>query len=281
MSRNRQLDAAKIIATVTQLKLRIAERFPDSGLGRVAAELEEIANQAQVRCERIGRPNLPLRFFLCLIILALLGLIIAALSRIDLEEWRHTMDDVVEFVPFVEAGLGALVFLGAAILFLITLENRIKRRRALDALYELRSIVHIIDMHQLTKDPEGVGAAGPRTAHSPQRTLTPFLLGRYLDYCSEMLSLTSKIGVLYGQGISDAEVLSAIDQIESLSNSLARKIWQKIMILDRYQITGPVVGEKSGPMIPGPRAGAFSCEMDNPPPPQSGDTVNREPARDR
>jgi hypothetical protein len=237
LTRNRQLDGAKIIDTVTLLKLRILERFPGSGLGRVASELEEIAKQAQIRCERICRPNLPLRFFLFLVIMSLLSLVLGALARVDVEEWRHTMDDVVEFVQFVEAGLGALVFLGAAILFLITLENRIKRKRALDALYELRSIVHIIDMHQLTKDPESLSRTGERTRHSPQRTLTPFLLGRYLDYCSEMLSLTSKIGVLYGQGISDAEVLNAIDQIESLSNSLARKIWQKIMILDRYMET--------------------------------------------
>lgn len=234
MTTNRQLDAEKIIATVTLLKIRISERFPGSGLGQIATELELIANQAQVRCAQIGRPNIPLRFFLFLVILSLLMLVFGALSRVDLEEWRHAMDDVLEFVPFVEAGLGALVFLGAAILFLITLENRIKRKRALDALYELRSIVHIIDMHQLTKDPEGLSAMAQRTRHSPKRTLTPFLLGRYLDYCSEMLSLTSKIGVLYGQGISDAEVLNAIDQIESISNSLARKIWQKIMILDRY-----------------------------------------------
>lgn len=234
MPPNRQLDAAKIIETVVRLKMRISERFPNSGLSQVAAELEQIANQAMVRCERIRRPNLPLRFFLLLIILSIAGIAIGIVGRFDLENWRHTMDDVVEFIQFVEAGLGTLVFLGAAIVFLITLENRFKRKRALDALYELRSIVHIIDMHQLTKDPEGLGRGGSRTEHSPVRTLTPFLLGRYLDYCSEMLSLTSKIGVLYGQGFTDSEVLAVIDQLESLGDGLARKIWQKIMILDRY-----------------------------------------------
>jgi hypothetical protein len=43
-------------------------------------------------------------------------------------------------------------------------------------------------MHQLTKDPGGiVGARADATPSSPKRTLSPLLLARYLDYCSEML----------------------------------------------------------------------------------------------
>lgn len=234
MSPNRQLDASKIIETVVRLKARISDRFPDSGLSRVAREMEDIANQAQRRCEKIQRPNIPLRLFEFLLFASIVAIAVGAISRIDVDTWRHTMDNLVEFVQFVEAGLGTLVFLGAAVVFLFTMENRLKRRKALEALYELRAIVHIIDMHQLTKDPERLNRGGPSTKHSPQRTMSSFLLGRYLDYCSEMLSLTSKIGMLYGQGFSDPEVLAAIDQIESLANDLARKIWQKIMILDRY-----------------------------------------------
>jgi hypothetical protein len=32
---------------------------------------------------------------------------------------------------------------------------------------------------------------GGATASSPERSLTPFQLSRYFDYCSEMLSITS------------------------------------------------------------------------------------------
>ena len=61
--------------------------------------------------------------------------------------------------------------------------------------------------------------------------MTPFLLRRYLDYCSEMLSLIGKIGVLYVQDYPDTEAVGAVNDIETLTTGLARKIWQKIMIL--------------------------------------------------
>ena len=62
--------------------------------------------------------------------------------------------------------------------------------------------------------------------------MTRFELGRYLDYCSELLSLVSKIAALYVQRFDDEVVLGAVNEVETLTNGLSRKIWQKIMILD-------------------------------------------------
>ena len=67
----------------------------------------------------------------------------------------------------IEATVNLLIVVGAAVLFLTTLEGRWKRTAALADLYQLRSIVHVIDMHQLTKDP---GAALHRqTTPHPRR----------------------------------------------------------------------------------------------------------------
>ena len=131
----------------------------------------------------------------------------------------------------LEAGINDLVLIGAAIFFLGTLEGRIKRRRALRALHELRSIAHIIDMHQLTKDPERTTGQTPATESSPTRRMTPLELGRYLDYCSEMLSLTGKVAALYVQQFDDSVALQAVNEIEDLTTGLSSKIWQKLMIL--------------------------------------------------
>jgi len=57
-------------------------------------------------------------------------------------------------------------------------------------------------------------------------------LTRYLDYCSEMLALVSKIAALFAQNIEDPVVLAAVNDLESLTQGLSGKIWQKIMILD-------------------------------------------------
>jgi hypothetical protein len=129
--------------------------------------------------------------------------------------------------------LGSLFFIGTGILFLVTLEGRLKRAKALAAVHELRSLAHIVDMHQLTKDPEELATLLPPTASSPQRTMSDSELVRYLDYCTEMLALISKVGALYVQRFADPVVLSAVDEIEDLTSGLSRKIWQKIMMLNQ------------------------------------------------
>jgi len=101
----------------------------------------------------------------------------------------------------------------------------------LRAIHELRSIAHIIDMHQLTKDPDRLLMVGPDTKSSPQRTMSAFELTRYLDYCIEMLSLAGKVAALYIQHFEDPEAVSAVNDLEDLTSGLSRKIWQKIMVL--------------------------------------------------
>ena len=100
--------------------------------------------------------------------------------------------DLEVLVPNIEAELNVLILLGGAIFFLLTLEGRFKRIRALAAIHELRSLAHIIDMHQLTKDPERLFIArqSMNTQASPELGMSQFELRRYLDYCSEMLALT-------------------------------------------------------------------------------------------
>jgi hypothetical protein len=88
-------------------------------------------------------------------------------------------------------------------------------------------------MHQLTKDPERITSPGPDTASSPARSLGPYELGRYLDYCSELLAVISKLAALHVQHFNDPVTLAAVSDIESLTTGLSGKIWQKITLLDR------------------------------------------------
>ena len=72
---------------------------------------------------------------------------------------------------------------------------------------------------------------GSKSANSPDRSMTPADLGRYLDYCSEMLSLTGKVAALYVRDFQDGVVLGAVNEVEDLTSGLCRKIWQKLMVL--------------------------------------------------
>ncbi len=61
--------------------------------------------------------------------------------------------------------------------------------------------------------------------------MTEFELQRYLNYCSEMLAMISKIAALYVQHFPDTEIVDVVNDIESLTHGLSRNIWQKIMLL--------------------------------------------------
>ncbi len=230
------LDSTKLVDTIERLYRRIGERFPNAGLYGVARQLLEVANQSKERAAMVARPLLWVRVLNTFLIVLIVAGIASALSAVDL-----TMTDFhfFDFVQALEAGINDIVLIGAGIFFLITLETRIKRSRALKALNELRAIAHVIDMHQLTKDPEYVIQRGIDTPSSPVRTMTAYELSRYLDYCSEMLSLTGKLAALYVQNFDDGVVLNSVNEIESLTTDLSRKIWQKLMILYGHSHTKP------------------------------------------
>lgn len=224
----RQLDPRLIVETVELLSRRISERFPEAGLNRVCRELLSIASDSRQRAQAIGRPMLGVRLAsatVILVIVVLFGLLIRAVRM------PQSPLAAGEFVQVLEAAFNAVVLIGATILFLVTLENRVKRARAMKAIHELRSLAHLIDMHQLTKDPERTLLGGPDTKSSPRRTMTQFQLNRYLDYCCEMLSLTGKVAALYVENFPDPHAVAAVNDLEDLTSGLARKIWQKIMIL--------------------------------------------------
>ncbi|WP_013629151.1 hypothetical protein [Rubinisphaera brasiliensis] len=226
-----QLNPDRILETIEQLRRRINERFPQAGLASVCGELYEVARDARRTAEDIARPMWGLRIATYVVIALIGGMAILGFNYF---EWEGDSSDIREVIPLMEAAFNDLILIGAAVLFLMTVEVRVKRKRALTAIHRLRSIAHIIDMHQLTKDPErmlhtdGIND----TASSPKRSYTSFELGRYLDYCTEMLSLTGKVAAMYVESFPDAQAVGAVNELESLTTGLSRKIWQKIMVLN-------------------------------------------------
>jgi len=223
------LNATLIVGTLLRLEHRIIERFPGSSLAAICRELIDMAETALQRSTAIAAPNYALRAAVFAVIAAgLAGLLFVALNV------NVQMATVEIFGVFqgVEAAMNIVVLSGAMLFFLVSLETRIKRRRSLSDLHRFRSIAHVIDMHQLTKDPSSILGGGAPTASSPKRTMSRFELTRYLNYCSEMLSLTNKLAALYAQHLPDPVIIDAVNDIEDLTTNLCNKIWQKITILD-------------------------------------------------
>jgi hypothetical protein len=225
----RELDPDQIIATAEALTKRVGERFPGSGLSRVTLDLLDLARDTKKRAERLRRPIWPVRVLVGAGILLLVGVAVAAVVAV---QPKIASPGLFELLQGLESAVNDLVFIGVAVFFLATIETRLKRRTALDALHELRSVAHIVDMHQLTKDPEIVTSGSKATASSPKRTMSRFELARYLDYCSESLSLASKLAALHVQHFNDPDVLDSVEGVQTLTQGLSVKIWQKIMILN-------------------------------------------------
>lgn len=237
-----------VVETIEKLVARIFERFGDCGLYRLCVQLQEIAKVDTRRAVSIARSYIGLRVLIFATIAAGIAVLGWMLSLIDLT--NAAADNVSSAAQGIEAAANLTILAGAAVLSLLKLEERLKRRRALAALHELRSIVHVIDMHQLTKDPSKF-VVRANTKSSPPLLLNKFQMTRYLDYCSEMLSLTSKVAVLFGQSLDDKAVADVVSDIERISSGLSQKIWQKIVILQELETapdaatTVPRNGEKA------------------------------------
>jgi hypothetical protein len=241
MSRYRSLCPNDVIKTLEALRARIHERFPGAGLEAVCDDLVEVAKQTSARISELNQPHWPLRTALVAVIATAFAAVLYIVSN---ALGLKGTDQLSEVLQGVEAALNLLIVLGGAAFFLSTLETRWNRGRALKALHELRSIVHVIDMHQLTKDPSMIGHA--RTASSPKRDMSPFELVRYLDYCTEMLSLAGKLAALYAEKLTDPAVVDTVGDIERLTSNLSSKIWQKITIVQQLdssrELPLPVAG---------------------------------------
>jgi len=231
----RRLDSAKIVATGEALARRIAERFPESALCDIAAEFVALSRSSSASAGWLEAPHHAARAAVGFGLVVLSTISVAVVWSLDLDmEAFSTLSDLAQGI---ESAVSDAVFIGVAVFFLLSFETRLKRRRALGVIAELRAIAHIIDMHQLTKDPERLNGRADDTSSSPERPLTPFELTRYLDYCSELLALISKLGALLVQGFDDPVTLHAVNEIEQLTSGMSRKIWQKISIVDRFLLS--------------------------------------------
>jgi hypothetical protein len=210
---------------------RIVARFPERHLADVAAAVQSAAEHAA------GAGRRPLHRWLvrwlCTLLAIAVGvgtvaaIVIVVRDAIDAAGGRASFD----WLPVIESAVNDVAFAAIASFFLLTVSRRLDRRATVHELHRLRSLAHVIDMHQLTKDPERYLSRPDPTDASVTDTLSAVELGRYLDYCSELLSLVAKVAALYSQETDDALVLDTVSEIENLTTGLSRKIWQKIGLL--------------------------------------------------
>lgn len=235
------LDAPAVRATVDRLQQRIAARFPTRNLRNVCSEISDAIDDLLIRPQSRWLRVLTVASRIAMALLAAL-LVMALLVLVGQSASQSAPNSIWAWVQIVESAVNDTVFAAVALWFLWQLPMRAERRQALASLHRLRSLAHVIDMHQLTKDPDRLRSDFRRTDRTVDVDMTASDLGNYLDYCSEMLSLLAKTAALFAQDTSDPAVVAAVEGLESLTTGMAGKIWQKIALLPHAQAAAPVVG---------------------------------------
>src|SRR5262245_24259986 len=108
----RQLNEAEIASTIMRLRDRIQERFPESGLSRVANELITVAREASACIDYIRRPNWPLRVFSAFAIVAMVTILVIGVVVIHPPA---EFGDLSDMVRAIEATINDIVFLGVGV----------------------------------------------------------------------------------------------------------------------------------------------------------------------
>ena len=202
-----------VLDTVRRLELRIAARFPERGLRQAAIALQELVAEVQDaaadlngrvrRARRVSRAAM-------LVVLAIALALLVLTVRDGLGD--RAPDTSLEWLPIIESAVNDVIFAAIAVFFLYAVPERLQRSTSLELLHRLRSFAHIVDMHQLTKDPERLRAGFQPTAASADPGLDRDQMEHYLDYCSEMLSLVAKAAALCAEESRDGVVLDTVSR---------------------------------------------------------------------
>jgi len=227
------LEVDPVRQTVQRLHDRIGARFPERGLRKAAADLltmvDNVEDGPRSNQSRIRTARLASRLLIAAILVA--TLVAVALAFHDALTDGDRIASSLDVLPLIETTVNDIVFAALAVFFLFSFPERLQRGRTLQLLHQLRSLAHIIDMHQLTKDPEQLRDSFVPTPASQPLEMTRDEMERYLEYCSELLSLVGKTAALCAEESRDAVVLDTVSTIESLTTGMSRKIWQKISML--------------------------------------------------
>lgn len=246
------LEAPAVKETVEVLYGRIEARFPKRGLLGVCADLITLVDEVQLaaglghRQIRIARAASRVAMAVVLAVTAV-ALVLAVHDALT-----GGVDNSIDALGVAETAISDLVYASIAIFFLWSFPERLQRSKLLTLLHQLRSTAHVIDMHQLTKDPEQLKPSFVPTSKSTRLNMTRDQVERYLDYCSEMLSLVGKTAALCAEESRDSVILETVSTVESLTVGLSRKIWQKISNLppgDAVKRPGVLAEEPASPGV--------------------------------
>lgn len=214
-----RLDPARIVETAQNLAQEVGERLPGTTLAGLAAELLSIAHSTEERATQASKPIHSLRIASAAAIgIASLSLLLVAFHI----HARWEFATITEVFESMSAGVNLVALLAGAIWFLASFEARIKRRRALQSVEELREFIHVIDVTQLYFTPILFKTDDDQSLNSQKLDHT------YLLYCTQMLALIANLAALYSRDAAGDSIMRAVFEVELLANTITSKLQSKV-----------------------------------------------------
>ncbi|QDO89238.1 hypothetical protein FNH13_13620 [Ornithinimicrobium ciconiae] len=230
----RHLSSEQVRATVLDLQGRIAARFPQHRLTVVATDLVDLVDQVDLKTQdthrRVVHTTLVARILAAVALLVAITLVVLALQLV----MSHPLDQLNTWIPLIDSTIDTIVFIGIAVLFLWAFPERRERKGLLALLHQLRSLAHVLDMHQLTKEPGRLRTGYVPTELSLASDLTRDEMFDYLSYCTELLSLIAKTAALCAERSSDGTILDTVSDVETLTREISVRVYQKVTLLGQF-----------------------------------------------
>jgi hypothetical protein len=219
-----RLDASKIVVTAKNLAADIEARLSGSTLAGLAQELVGIAVSTGERGRSSRRPIYPIRVVSAMAIVSMIAPLWYLARHIHA---RWEFGTITEVFEGFHAGFELLALLLGAIWFCISLEARIKRKKALGFIEELREFIHVIDITQLYFSPDLFRSRlGVASGSLP-------IDETYLLYCTQMLAVISNLSSLYTRGVTGDPILRAASDVEMLAIAISTKHLSKAEAVHR------------------------------------------------
>ena len=231
-----KLEPVPVIETARRLRDRIGARFPDRGIHRVAQELVSLTEQVADTSAGSRRRSRLVRSASHTVIGIVVLVALVAFGFAVEAAFTDAPDNRLDWLPLIESAVNDIVFVAIAVVLLYSFPERVQRADLLAKLHRLRSLAHIVDMHQLTKEPESLRDAFVNGTDGADICLTPEQIEYYLEYCTELLSIVSKAAALCAEESQDDIVLNTVSTIETLTMGMSRKVWQKITVLSEERV---------------------------------------------
>ena len=196
---------------------RIRARFPDRRLGNVAAELGTAVPEIHGGFEESKARRRQVRLVSRVTSVAVVVLASPSSPCALRDAFTRGTEHSFDWVPLVESLINDIVFTAIAVFFLWAMPERLERRTLLDLLHRLRSLAHVVDMHQLDKDPEQARADYVPTAKSRRHRMNAEDAAPLLRLLQRARLPDRKTAALCAERTSDPVVLHTVSEIETLA----------------------------------------------------------------